>query len=252
MTGRWPRVFTAVLLPFVVSAVALCWYNWARFGSVAEFGYRYQLTLLPFPQHYHEIFSTSYILPNLYNYFLNPFTLAGTFPFIKPQYGKTDFGTHILFPKIYFSEAVTGLVFAFPFLALALFPVFAAVRRKPAIPIEVVRQGGDQGALLWFQLSLIGVAIAELASLLTFFFATMRYFADTVPALMLLSVLGCWEAYDYFARRSVWRVVFSGISIILAATTILTSTLLAISSYQERFLTTNPALMERLNQLFFH
>jgi hypothetical protein len=41
------------------------------------------------------------------------------------------------------------------------------------------------------------------------------------------------------------------VSVLLAAASILTSTLLAISSYQERFLTTNPALMEQLNKLFF-
>jgi hypothetical protein len=252
MADRWPQVLTAMLLPFAVSGVALCWYNWARFGSVTEFGYRYQLTLLPFPQHYSEIFSTLYILPNLYNYFLNPFALAGSFPFIKPQYGKTDFGAHILLPKIYFSEAVTGLVYTFPFLVLAVFPLFLALLRKPAIQTNVVRQGRDQGALRWLQFSLIGVGIVELASLLAFFFATMRYFADTVPALLLLSVLGFWEAYQYFTPRSVARVVFSGVSVILAAMTILTSTLLAISSYQERFLTTNPALMEQLNKLFSH
>lgn len=252
LNGRWPRVMTAMLLPLAVSGIALCWYNWARFGAITEFGYRYQLTLLPFPQHYNEIFSASYILPNLYNYLLNPFVISDSFPFIAPQYGRTDFGTRLPLPKIYFSEAVTGLVYAFPFLALALFPLFIGLLRKRAIQTEFVRQGREHSMLRWLRLSLAGVAVLELVSLLAFFFATMRYFADAVPALLLLSVLGFWEAYQYFAPRFTARVVVSAVSVTLAAMTILTSTLLAISSYQERFLTTNPALMEQLNRFFLH
>ena len=86
-------------VPLVVMILLLLWYNAARFGSLFEFGYRYQLTLLQMPKHYDELFSTAYVLPNLYNYFLNPFTLARDFPPIRPQYGRTDLGPGIAIPR---------------------------------------------------------------------------------------------------------------------------------------------------------
>ena len=139
----------ALLLPVGFSGAGLGWYNWARFGSIFEFGYRYQLTLLVLPKHYGEIFSLAYFIPNLYNYFLNPFVAGATFPFIKPQAGQTYLGTGITFPKIYYSEDVTGLVYTLPIMILAVIPPL----------LLLVKKGPNKGTgatwLNWYQCSLI-------------------------------------------------------------------------------------------------
>jgi hypothetical protein len=249
---RWPRLLAALLLPVVVCVLVLGWYNWARFGSIVEFGYRYQLTLLQLPKHYDEIFSSAYILPNLYNYLLNPFTTSSAFPFIKPQYGRTDFGANLVFPKIYFSEALTGLIYTFPFMILALISVAAALASGRTADPSVTLQGSERRRSRWLHFSLGGIAVLELLMLVVFFFATERYLAEAVPSLALLSVLGFWEGWRRLSKARVLRVLFSGVAICLAAAGIIASGLLAVSSYQERFMTVNPALMQQINQLFNH
>lgn len=250
---RWRgRALAATLVPVIVCALALGWYNWARFGSVLEFGYRYQLTLLQLPKHYDEIFSVAYVGPNAYNYFANPFTFAPSFPFIKPQYGLIDFGGLYAFPKIYFSEAVTGLVYTFPFMAMALIAL---------APSGLIRRGARSWAtevpsesrpLFWLRVNLFGVFAVQILSLLLFFFATERYLAEAVPSLALLALIGFWRGYALLADKPHWRNLLCATAIVTALVTVVTSALLAISSYQERFATANPALLSQINRLFTH
>jgi hypothetical protein len=248
--NRRSRLLTSVLVPVTLSIVALGWYNWARFGSIVEFGYRYQLTLLQLPKHYEEIFSASYVRPNLANYGLNPFTTTSKFPFIKPQYGRTDFGVQIAFPRIYFAEALTGLVYTFPFMVLALITLGKNLPLVRVTSSSATATGARQESLEWLEWVLAGVLGLELLTLLVFFFATERYLADVVPVLTLLAMLGLWHGCRFLERWRRCRSVFSGLAVLLAALTIVTSSLLAVSSYQERILATNPALIERINSLF--
>jgi hypothetical protein len=247
-----PRILAPIALlgPVAVCAIGLAWYNWARFGSIMEFGYRYQLTLLQLPRHYNEIFSLSYVLPNLYNYLLNPYTLSHSFPFIKPQYGISVFATQLAVPRIYFSEAITGLVFTVPFLALAgrlLFKPVGPSKVLPATDLDGSAGPGLRTLVFW----LFGVFALEAGSVLVFFFATMRYLGDVVPALLLMSVVGFWQAYAAFSARPLSRAVLVVVAVCLSVISILVSTLLAISSYQDRFLTANPALIQQINRLLF-
>jgi hypothetical protein len=241
----------ALFLPVAACVGALLLYNHARFGAILEFGYRYQLTLLEIPKHHSDLFSTAYVVPNLRNYFLNPFTVTEGFPFIKPQYGVSDLGSPFAFPGIYFSEAVTGLLFTFPFMLVPLAPLLANIRSRPAAPTVRGARTAHEGALAWLWPSLAGVLIVELSMLLAFFFATERYLGDVVPALALVSVLGFWQGFRRLKHTPNFRLVWSASAILLAAVTILTSSLLAISSYQERFQNENPALMEHINAAFF-
>jgi hypothetical protein len=246
ISGRMFQIAIALLLPIALIGLGLGWYNWARFGSVFEFGYRYQLTLLELPRRYGEIFSPAYILPNLYNYFLNPVASSDAFPFILPRYGIHDLGSGITIPKIYFSEPVAGLVYTLPILVLAIVPFLRLLQKRESNRVF------DGSILHWLVYSLIGIALIEFSTLLAFFFATMRYLADVVPAFILLSILGFWQGYEYLGQQPLIRSIFSSLSTLFVAISIIVTTLLAISSYQERFWITNPSLMEQINQLFNH
>jgi hypothetical protein len=246
LSGRFVQIMMALLLPISLVGAGLGWYNWVRFGSILEFGYRYQLTLLELPKRYGEIFSSTYIVPNLFNYFLNPFLLTDKFPFIIPQYGQHYFGPRINFPRIYFSESVTGLVYTLPMMVFAMIPLLMLLKNK------ISNGGMEQKLLNWLQYCLIGITIIGFVILLAFFFATMRYLADVVPAVTLLCVLGFWQGFEYLARHQLIRRIYSGLLICLVAVSIILNNLLAISSYQERFWATNPSLMEQLNRLFGH
>jgi hypothetical protein len=245
---RW-RAVVATLVPVTLCALALGWYNWARFGSALEFGYRYQLTLLQLPKHYDEIFSVAYAGPNAFNYFLNPFTFTRLFPFIKPQYGLIDFGTRYTLPKIYFSEAVTGLIYTFPFMVLAVIAVAPSglIRQAATVRASELRSGTQPLSRL--RMNLVGVFVVQLLSLLLFFFATERYLAEAVPSLALLALIGFWRGYAFLTGTRQWRSLFCAAAIVTGLITIVTSSLLAVSSYQERFAAVNPALLSQINSL---
>lgn len=240
----------ALILPVGFAGISLLWYNWARFGSVLEFGYRYQLTLLQSPKHYGNLFSTAYVLPNLANYFFNSFTLNGIFPFIRPQYGS-EFATNASVPAIYFSEAVTGLLFSFPFMLLAVAGAIAPLLREGA-GAQAMATAQEQRSLIWLRIALIGLFLLELVTLLFFFFATERYLAEVVPSLTLLSLLGFWKMYQRLSLRAHARLAFSVVSISLALLSIMSTSLLGISSSQDRFLRANPELMHQIGDFFLH
>jgi len=248
VTPAFSRAAVALVVPLLISVLALLWYNWARFGSALEFGYRYQLTLLHLPKHYGEIMSPAYVLPNLSNYFLNPFTTNAIFPFIRPQYGA-EFSSNPSVPAIYFSEAVTGLLYTFPFILIGLHGSLVRKHQEPAAR-DVDKSPIPDRSLRWFLLSLAGVLVLEFCTLLFFFFATERYLADGVPVLTLLCVIGFWRAHKLFSDRPKTRALLSIAAIALALISIVSTSLLAISSSQDRFLRTNPELMQRISQFF--
>lgn len=113
-----------LIFPLVLGFTCLGWYNWARFGSITEAGYFYQMTAVPnFQNHYGELINPLFIPQNLYNYFLYPFSIRSQFPYIYAEYGnlKAIFSFYPL-PSIYFSQKITGLIYTVPFLAFAIIP----------------------------------------------------------------------------------------------------------------------------------
>ena len=66
-----PAVLLAAYAPVALAAAAMMGYNFARFGSVVEFGHNY---LPEFQRAEHGQFSLAYLLPNLLN-LLRPVTL---------------------------------------------------------------------------------------------------------------------------------------------------------------------------------
>ncbi|MGN0571847.1 MAG: hypothetical protein ACI4K9_06675 [Candidatus Fimenecus sp.] len=67
-------------VPTLLGAAGVMWYNYARFGSVLEFGATYQLTVCDVSQYR---FLGTLFLPALYHYFLQFPQLENTFPYIK-------------------------------------------------------------------------------------------------------------------------------------------------------------------------
>lgn len=68
------------VIPYVVVAAFLMYYNYARFGNVFDFGASYNLTVMDMVS---ERFNISKIPLAIYSYFLQPPYLIGIFPYIK-------------------------------------------------------------------------------------------------------------------------------------------------------------------------
>ncbi len=100
-------------------------YNYARFGSVFEFGIKYSLTINDFTNvQFHMI----YVLILIYNYLLAPVKLSAEYPFISADF--TRLGANGYFFKDYANTA--GLLF----MALPVFAYFLAGRAVKKLPKE--------------------------------------------------------------------------------------------------------------------
>ena len=98
-----------LVVPVVVVAVALMWYNWARFGSVTDFGASYNLTYNDMTHRGHSVVR---MLEGAYYYLFNLPSVLSTFPFmhtagVYPGFsGTTTYepmlgGALLLFPMLW-------------------------------------------------------------------------------------------------------------------------------------------------------
>ena len=98
----WPRYITGrrlfsrrgigelalALLPFVLVAAGLMWYNWARFGSPFDFGANYNLTSNDMTK---RGFNAGRIGPALFYYLFAPPALQAVFPYLADTHMATNY-----------------------------------------------------------------------------------------------------------------------------------------------------------------
>jgi hypothetical protein len=77
------RLAVAAVLPVTTCVLALLWHNYARFGSILEFGQHYQLADVRMAVK--SVFSPSAVLFNLQNYFFATPGTGAYFPFLVPR-----------------------------------------------------------------------------------------------------------------------------------------------------------------------
>lgn len=220
-------------LPLFIGAVGYAAYNYVRFGSIIEFGLRYQLTIFNLNESLEKTFSLAYIPQNLYLTLFNPFEVHPRFPYL--------FGVPAVAPAwlekvpIEFTshppENITGILVGSPFLIFSLF----------ARPDKNTR---------WIFITLAGSCLLIFFTLQVFFFATMRYLLDLTPALSLLAVIGFWQSLAFCNNRPILKSIVSALCIILIIYSILMSGLLAISGDIKAFSAFSTDLLLQLRQAF--
>ena len=176
------KAFTFILtiaLPLLLGAVSYAWYNYARFGSVTEFGLRYQLTAYNLYESIDKTFSFAYIPPNLFKTLFNPFERrSNSFPFIWPTRRVASLlGSEMSLSCMdCYMEYITGIFIGSPFV---IFAFIAGFRTKKDSQ--------------WISISLAGSILLTFIAQQSFFFTTMRYLLDLAPMLSLLAVIGFWQ-----------------------------------------------------------
>jgi len=229
--GALTRLLTTLLalgIPLILGAIAFAWYNWARFVSVTETGFSYALAGPNLRAHLDELFSPAYLLQNAYNYLANPFIVKATFPFFYPLRGLLEpVLSWKALPEIYSAQAVTGLLCAVPFAIFGIVPVALILKR-------VLGRASSQQQIdipfRWITASLAGAFLLAFAALLMFFWAAMRYAEDFMPALLLLSIIGFWQAYRSLSEEASRRRAIAILGTVLAGISILIGTSLALSN----------------------
>lgn len=228
---RMISILLAFALPIAIGGAAYAWYNYARFGSITEFGYSYQLTSYNLYEKIDETFAIEYIPPNLYKTLFNPLERREAFPYIFPtRWAGPDWLTNYK-PKFYltFTENITGLFISSPFALLALL-AFIRPRRN----------------LKWIIASVSLAFLAIFITLQAFFFVAMRYMLDAIPSLTLLTIIGFWHGFEIFKNNK----IFIAIAIILLGYTLAISLLISFSGNLETFRILNPELVQHMTWTF--
>jgi hypothetical protein len=250
MNLRAMSAIIALCLPLTVGGLALGWYNWARFGSVFEFGFGYQLTGRDLNRFRNETFSFAYVPANLYVYLFNPPEIADRFPFIKPGRVGEDSSLYEYLPEHYHTEHVIGPIYATPFMVFSIVGIWimASYRRQKLLSEEHPGQGMDFQR--WFAWTLLGSIPFAALSLLLFFYAAQRYLEDIIPSLFLMSSFGFWQGYYLLGRSLLQRTFYSVSAIGLIGTSAIIGILLSFSGDVLRMRSANPGLLSHLI-LFF-
>lgn len=197
------REVAAFLLPVVVVAAGLMWYNYARFGSPFDFGANYNITGNDMTK---RGFNVVRIGPAVFTSLLDLPRLDSVFPYLR----ETDVSTNAVIRTI--SEKFCGgMLAATPFTWALLLPAVPLARRslhrRRAVAAMVY---GSVAAML-----LITVVDCQMAGVL------YRYLMDYSPVLLLGAAL-CWLlAETALARRAaggevlavallpVWRIAMA-------------------------------------------
>jgi hypothetical protein len=240
----------ALLLPLALGMVLMGWYNWARFDSILETGWSYQLST-PYLQKYRsDLFSTLYILPNSYEYVVAPPRIDRVFPFLHSVRARGYLlFSFIKLPAIYHTRAITGILFSTPFILFAGISFISILLPKKLLeyqnPVKI-----DTDYLRWTLMGLSGSFLFGFAPIVSHFWVVTRYITDFSPSLVLLSILGFWLGYRFLAPWPMARKVylFGGVSLMFASVVI--SSLLVLSIRTPNYQAWNPVLWNHLTNLF--
>ena len=193
-SGRRNSCLAALIVPYLVMIVLVALFNYARFGSISEFGQSYQLSLVDVRTYPFESFS--YIPKGLYAYLLSPVRVLGDFPYLFLR--KQEFDPVLIAqgPGLhkYLSEPVAGILTNMPVVGagfvLLVTRFRATARRLPRVYPTIV-------------VLLLPAAALLLAVSYQFQGATMRYELDFAPLIVFASLLG-WIAWYRSARGRSW------------------------------------------------
>jgi hypothetical protein len=218
----------ALIAPLAVCGAILAWYNWERFGSIFEFGLYYQLAAFNLQANYSILFSRVYLVQNIYNYFLNPFGLAGSFPFVQPLAGtEQPVLSSISLPKLYAVEGkFPGALISTPFLLFAALPPLVYLISLPK-KLRARESNVDPFTFFdWTSLGLFGASVAGALPTLLLFYVGFRYVTEFIASLTLLALIGFCQGY-LLVRNHVARKAYAGFGILLILFSVLINVALA-------------------------
>ena len=203
----------AVIAPFLVAAVPVCLYNYARFASPFDFGASYNLTGADMTAY--SFVPLVVAAQSLEYLFLPPVMQAG-YPFIHAVDELAGLPV-----CLWTNEPVYGGFFAF---APAAFAVFALAGKK--MHSSLAERGVRGLAVACIVLAMVVLVVVSYVS-----GVTMRYFADFAWLLVLPATLVLWETMDAERARGEIRVSGSLSALVIAGLPLYCWTFLATTRF---------------------
>jgi hypothetical protein len=151
----------------------------------------------------------------------------------------------------YYTEPVAGLLFIVPLIGLAalvglgwFYLIFHGVTGQKA-----QNNSGESAWLHWLVVWLGGAALLELLVLLVFISSSLRYLEDLTPTWILLATVFFTQAWVRLPAGT-WRRLFCVAWLVASLLTVLFGLLVGLTGYEGAFRELNPALFQRLVELF--
>jgi hypothetical protein len=248
----------AFAMPVLLAIGLVMAYNAARFGNPLESGLSYQLGIAGYPPERSWLFSTRYLLPNLYHYLLRPPLWQAEFPFVVvPFIPETRWPSFIRLPEHYIAhESQAGWLSVFPLLVILPGGVVLLWRwLRPYLTRKGLTTAVESGVLPlqgWLLLALLGSGLAQTFILLMYFFPSMRFQIEIVPLLSLSAWLTLlWLQAELRSRR--WlRPLLTAVMVTLACYGLAVGLLGGFAAGEQLFEEHNPLLFQQIGGWFNH
>jgi hypothetical protein len=219
--------------PILLCGIAFCAYNYARFGNVLEFGFKYQLGD-PF---YSDMSPSAVkLLPGLYYLLAVAPTASRVFPFFRLAMRPPFNSVHFPLPAKYSLEPIAGAIYLCPLVLIGLFTpllVYLFRDRPPVWSIIVA---------IYSYATACVVCIALLGAI------SQRSEVDFLPFLVLLSSVLALEAIPRL--RAILRPMASTIVCVAAFYALTINLSLGMQGFVDEWLRSNPAQFVRVASWF--
>lgn len=251
-TRSWRRVLGATLppalalgLPPLGAIAAYAGYNYARFGSVTDFGVDYQISYQWFWTH------EAFVLPNVFSYLWGPLRWSCQFPFVFSLTHR-PLSPLIHWPPGYQTfERVAGVLVMAPWCYLLLLWLWRSLSftRHCTRPVGLPRASGTSSAELWAVACSLAILPAMVPAL-WLWEASMRYSGDALSGALIASSLAAFSLYGRAraslsaSRRALAQLLLTA----LGAYTCFVGAFSGVASYEDPFLVNNPGLFYRLQE----
>jgi len=211
--------FAGVAVPLLIGGGIMAWYNWARFGSIVEFGLTYQLANIDYTN-FTNVFNTSRFSLNAGLYLAHPLSISARFPFIaRIEYVNSN-------------ERLAGLIFIAPYIFLLIFPILRWLGdlRSGKFPASMQSPAGT-----WLSISLLGASLASIAIIFSYYYPAMRFVEDFMPALAIFIAIQLGSQYDSLQNNIISFRLFVSLVLLLAGISTLANVLLAVPDEGVRY-----------------
>ncbi|MBE6600528.1 MAG: hypothetical protein E7640_04960 [Ruminococcaceae bacterium] len=191
---------SAFFVPLACGAVAVMWYNAARFGSPFDFGSSYQLTVCDIRENQLDV---SKFFDSIYHFFFKAPSSTRNFPFFAVSNVKPEYEGYF-----YCAKGVGALAFGIPLASLSA-PFICRVKKDK----------------YKFATMMTGLAICIFIAFFDYCYAgfDMRYVLDILPILTLLGaiMLLCAHKEAHGASSVRWEGLIKAIIIVLCVIAVL-------------------------------
>jgi hypothetical protein len=183
-TRAGAREFALVIAPYILVAALIMGYNYARFGSLTDFGANYNLTVNDMTK---RGMNVGRLLPAFFTYFLQPPSMVGVFPFLEAA----------PFATTYMGQTIKEVTFGGIFACLPILWILVFTRRILNVRYHQSETHTIFGIIVLLVVSGIVVALldAELAGIL------QRYYADFSFMFLAAAVLLCFVVNETLSGK---------------------------------------------------